>query len=476
MNTRRLDERLWIYAGGVTAQWQDVSRRRIEEALARLRAVVAVSSRRAPAEIRRSRYLEGPRYFLRRADARRDRLAAHPGIDRALSLCEKNLSDSCGLEAWKLHLEAFHGYAAWLALSCGDTLVLDSALDADARFNLYGSPFYLQYPAALARQPIRIRAAGRRMEVRGPGRRLTRVPLRALNEDVPLSGVDAGPARLARVPEAVAGITIEQDRKLLVDGISVHGLAQHSPEAARRFGAVIKAALEDIAKKDPRLYAEITDMVRVVVPLRNPKDFGSVSSSYVDLRGAICLSHSEDPLLQAETLIHEFSHQKMNQLLVVDPILVPGQGGQVFYSPWREDPRRLRGLLLGAHAFLNVARYLMAAVSRESYRREASSGAMLNTALRLGQVEEALRTAVLYGSYTEFGRRFVLGLWRELGGLLHSSQWFPQALREEARARAGKHRASHALFDTGLHRGADFSSRLQWIPVPNSENIPKKTP
>jgi len=195
----------------------------------------------------------------------------------------------------------------------------------------------------------------------------------------------------------------------------------------------------------------------------SPK-FGSVSSSYVNLRGAICLSHCEDPILQAETLIHEFCHQKMNQLMVVEPILLPGQSGQVFYSPWRKDPRRLRGLMLGAHAFLNVSKYLLGSLSRGSFREEAGVDAMLNVAQRLYQIESALRTLAIYGSCTEFGREFILGMWRELGLLFHGIQWFPGALIAEARENAQKHRAQFALSDTGFHKSPGFVDTVKRAP------------
>ena len=247
-------------------------------------------------------------------------------------------------------------------------------------------------------------------------------------------------------------------------GVSMHGLAHLDEAAKARFIAVLQQALVDMAREEPALLAEMTDMLRVLVPLENPMNYGSVSSSYVNMRGAICLSHSEDPLLQAETLIHEFCHQKLNQLMIVEPLLRGGQAGQVFYSPWRKDARRLRGLLLGAHAFLNVSRYMLRSISRQSYRREQSLDAMVNVASRLFQVESALRTLSFYASYTEFGERFHAGLWRELGLLFHGIQGFPAALVKEARDNAAAHQAEHALFDTGFHKSAAFVDKVGRAP------------
>ena len=175
------------------------------------------------------------------------------------------------------------------------------------------------------------------------------------------------------------------------------------------------------------------------------------------------MSHAADPLLQAETLIHEFCHQKMNQLLLAEPILLPGQAGQVFYSPWRKDPRRLRGLILGAHAFLNVARYLERSLSREHYGARMRIAVMTNVARRLFEVQSALATVAAYAELTDFGRRFLLGMLRETAGLFHAAQWYPALLMREAEREFLAHRRRHGLAWTGFHRDPKFEPRVKTL-------------
>jgi hypothetical protein len=151
---------------------------------------------------------------------------------------------------------------------------------------------------------------------------------------------------------------------------------------------------------------------------------------------------------------------KMNQLLAADPVLLPGQSGQVYYSPWRPDARRLRGLLLGAHAFLNVGRYLARSLEREEYSDEQRLEVMTNVARRIFQVEDALKAVTGHASLTEFGRRFVLGMWSELGLLRSAALWFPPALVAEQKAECDAHRAAHALADTSFHKTADLVDRV----------------
>jgi hypothetical protein len=154
----------------------------------------------------------------------------------------------------------------------------------------------------------------------------------------------------------------------------------------------------------------------------------------------------------------------MNQLLEVDPLLEPGQGGQVFYSPWRADARRLRGLLLGAHAFLNVASLLLDAIATSSFRKKELVDVMLNVAIRALQVEEGMRAVDHYADLTPFGREFVAAMRHELARVHQGCLWFPKPLMKEAAKTAAAHRAKHALGNTSLHRAADFEDKVKRAP------------
>jgi hypothetical protein len=121
----------------------------------------------------------------------------------------------------------------------------------------------------------------------------------------------------------------------------------------------------------------------------------------------------------------------------------------------------LRGLLLGAHAFLNVARYVATSLAREEFPVEQKIELMVNVALRLNQVEAALKALTGYGAFTEFGRRFVLGLWSELEILRHSVLWFPPALLKEQAATAAAHRKKYALGDTGFYKSGELVDKVR---------------
>jgi HEXXH motif-containing protein len=460
----KLDERFWIGAGGLTPQWRWVMQHRVKDALTRLKNVAAGLQDKAPAEVRKRDYLAGLRYFLDRGGADRDRLAVHPAVDYWLFLWGKHFLLPCTTEDWHLQLGLFQGIAAGLALARGDKAEFDSTLDPDGRLYLYGTPYGFAFSPEFGRRPVRLVVKGDRLTIEGPGKLKTSATLKEMAGASP-DGTACGPARIMRSLEVRPGVIVEDRAWLLTHGVTMHGLAKLKTKEKERFAAVLDEALAAVDRQDPAFAAEFSDMMRVLVPLENPMKFGSVSSSYVNMRGAIGLSHSEDPLLQVETLLHEFCHQKMNQLLIVEPILLPGQSGQVFYSPWRKDARRLRGLLLGAHAFLNVAAHLLRFLRAEDgFKDKERIDVMLNIAQRLYQVEAALRCVSFYGSLTEFGESFVMGMWHDLGLLFHGIQWFPAALLKEARDHCAEHRAAHALFETGFHKGEDLVDKVERAP------------
>lgn len=460
----KLREDQWIIGGGLTPEWRRVSRQRSEEAREKVARVLDALPKAAPTGVLGRGYSAGLRYFLRGRGADRERLALHPALDYWLFLWEKHFRSPCREEDWLLQMSQFQGLAAGLAWSRGERAGFNAVLDPNGRFHLHGTPYAIVHPRSSAGRPLTLESRGGALRSRGPGGLTSWLSL-ARARRLPPGESKWGAARLERAREIRPGLVVEHVSWLMTHGVSVHGLGRLEADDRVKFADVLAGALEDLEAAAPALAAEFLDMVRAVIPLENPRGMGSVSSSYVNLRGAICLSHSTDRLLQAETFIHEFCHQKMNQLLTVEPILAPGQGGQVFYSPWREDPRRLRGLLLGAHAFLNVSAFLLRTLREGDDLPEARRvSIMVNVAQRLIQVETALRSVAAYATMTEFGRRFVLGMSRELGLLNHSAAWFPPRLLAEAQARCRSHRRKFAFGETGLYRSPSLKDKIRRVP------------
>lgn len=444
----KLDETRWILGGGLTPEWRGVHRRRLDEARRGLREALRRLRREAPAAVRRRRYAEAPRFLIAAKGPAADRALGHPALDYWLSLWRSHFVRPCPAEDWDLQFGVLGQFAAALALAAGKPFSGDAVLDPDGSFYLYGTPWALDFAAA-SRARVSASVKGGVLTVKGDG----------LEAEFSLqSPAEGGPVR--RLTEVVPGVVVDDRGWLQVHGVTMHGLARLSDADRAAFAAPLRRAFEDMAERDPLLHAEMRDLLHVLTPLENPMKHGSVSSSYATLRGLIALSPADDPLLQAETLIHEFCHMKLNQLLAADPILLPGQNGQVYYSPWRPDARRLRGLLIGAHAFLNVGRYLARSLQREAYSDEQGLEVMTNVSRRLFQVETAMKACAEHAAFTPFGREFALGMWRELGLLRHAAQWFPPALVAEQKAECDKHYAEHALEGTWLHKTAGLLDRV----------------
>lgn len=98
----------------------------------------------------------------------------------------------------------------------------------------------------------------------------------------------------------------------------------------------------------------------VLQPL--PEDGHVTSVTLGRLQGSLIAS-LRDPVQAADALCHEGSHTRLGLLLQLDPLL-HDDGATIHFSPWRQDPRPLKGLLNGVHAFVNVC---------EFYRRLATT-------------------------------------------------------------------------------------------------------
>lgn len=111
-----------------------------------------------------------------------------------------------------------------------------------------------------------------------------------------------------------------------------------------------------LSRDQPRTAAEITRLIRVVVPLAaDPGDPRSLTSRQTF--GSVGLTLPNDDVQMALTLAHEVQHAKLSALMDLVPLVVtePAPGG--YYAPWRTDPRPLASLLQGMYAHLEVARF-----------------------------------------------------------------------------------------------------------------------
>jgi HEXXH motif-containing protein len=105
----------------------------------------------------------------------------------------------------------------------------------------------------------------------------------------------------------------------------------------------------------PETAAELASGLTTLVPCTADK----YSASHNDAFGSIVLSLPPDATTFAETLVHEFQHNKLGVLLSLVDLLDPKGGNETprLYAPWRDDPRPPTGVLHGVVSFLGVTAF-----------------------------------------------------------------------------------------------------------------------
>lgn len=129
---------------------------------------------------------------------------------------------------------------------------------------------------------------------------------------------------------------------------------------ANGLAEMIAKALELIDTADPALHQRINQLINWYVPITAPDDPDVHHSfSATNLKGVIFLSEAYEDLRLAEALVHEFHHNELNVLLQTESIIEPVEG-ELYYSPWRDDPRPLQGLFHAVYVFSGVIAFLRA--------------------------------------------------------------------------------------------------------------------
>jgi HEXXH motif-containing protein len=187
-------------------------------------------------------------------------------------------------------------------------------------------------------------------------------------------------------------------------------LAPDTPLAAA-LAAVLGSSLAVIRLVDAGVADRMRSLIGFYVPLATPEPKNHHSFSLSRQIGVIYLSEAYHDLRLAEALIHEYHHNELYLLMEVEPLLEE-RPGELFYSPWRADPRPLTGLLHALHVFTGVVDF---------YRRAEAVGALrahheefrarrreLCPQLRLGLLQ------VPQERLTALGREVVAGMAQEL--------------------------------------------------------------
>ncbi|MBT2443846.1 HEXXH motif domain-containing protein, partial [Streptomyces sp. ISL-36] len=187
----------------------------------------------------------------------------------------------------------------------------------------------------------------------------------------------------------------------------------------------------------PEVYAELSAGPRLLVPLNGPGR-GNVSGSSAETFGCMAMSLPQGADVFAATMAHEMQHNKFAALLHLFDLFEAG-GEELFYAPWRPDPRPLLGLFHGAYAHLGVARFW-------GRRSETEPDPALRAAAqtRFARWRSATREATVVlldsGRLTPLGHRFAERMLTSLDALCRVP--LPRTAVRHAETAARAHRSA----------------------------------
>lgn len=188
-----------------------------------------------------------------------------------------------------------------------------------------------------------------------------------------------------------------------------------------------------------------------LVPLPHRERLRGRTASSSDAFGCVLLTEPDEdtavlPAQLGVALIHEFRHTLLNGLIFLAPLFE--DCGDLFYAPWRDDPRPLGGLVHGAYAFSGVARY---------WRARGEEGlAGFEFALWRDALDQVLTTLRDHPLLTPLGRRLCEALTEQ------TAPWRAEPVEERAQSLARMaslhHRATWRAHH--LHTPAEFGRAL----------------
>ncbi|WP_329177378.1 HEXXH motif domain-containing protein [Streptomyces sp. NBC_01477] len=254
--------------------------------------------------------------------------------------------------------------------------------------------------------------------------------------------LSAAPWQGLRVLVPAADPTVSTGGGLVLDDIDpycapVGGRCGRLSDAAwHRWRQVSDGGWELLRAEHAEVAAEAAVVLRALVPLTGPPG-GSRSGSSKETFGATALTMPATAHDMALALSHELQHNKLSALLHLFDLLAE-RPGELFYAPWREDPRPLIGLLHGAYAHLGVARFWHRRLSCGRLEGAARHEAEVRFARWRDGAAEAVGTLLTCGRLTDIGVRFVTGM-RDALDALGRVPVRPAAAAESA-AVAAEHR------------------------------------
>ncbi|GAA4598259.1 hypothetical protein BJY16_002645 [Actinoplanes octamycinicus] len=207
-----------------------------------------------------------------------------------------------------------------------------------------------------------------------------------------------------------------------------------TPERVAHWQRCLDAAWRILVSRHPDAAGTLAGVLRVIVPARPDPLAEGVSATSAEAFGAVAMSPPASGTGLTAALLHETQHSVLNAAHGLFPLVEPGAGRD--YSPWREDPRPVFGILHGIYAFLAVTRFWRAELRAGPVARGASE-AEFEFARWRGAVHETAGRLLGGGALTPAGARLVAALRDEV------APWLAEPVDPEVDRLAGLARDDH---------------------------------
>ncbi|MGH3902809.1 MAG: HEXXH motif domain-containing protein [Pseudonocardiaceae bacterium] len=195
------------------------------------------------------------------------------------------------------------------------------------------------------------------------------------------------------------------------------------PAEMEQWRSLIAGGWDLLVLHHPEMAREIAAAIRVLTPLPAPP-CGLTSATLADGFGCVFLSIPPDARSVAVTLAHELQHAKLTVIMDLFSLL-ESDTGELFYTPWRTDPRPLVGLLHGTYAHLSIAGFWR---RQRHHEPDAPDARYAHTEYaRWRQATRDVASSLLAsGRLTATGRFFVSAMVQVL------DEWASDAIPDEA--------------------------------------------
>lgn len=202
-----------------------------------------------------------------------------------------------------------------------------------------------------------------------------------------------------------------------------------SDETAAQWRKVLEQAWEVLLREQPGTAEAMRRGMLSLTPTPGKERFRPRSVSAGDAFGGLEASEPDDAVQLAVTLVHEFQHTKLGGLLHLTPLVTDADDGgtELWYAPWRDDPRPLQGLLQGIYAFVGITGFW-----RTHRTADAAQGALAHFEFALWRRHVTTAMDQIHGHprFTPLGAALVDTLRHRVAG------WLREPVPEEQLAMA----------------------------------------